>query len=96
VKNSTNALLDEIKEIKGLQSDYALSKLLGVRTQTITNYRTGRTQMNDEMALKATRVIGRPPAPLFAQLAAERAGDTEVAKVWSEAAKALARIARKA
>lgn len=95
VKNTTTDLLDEVKEMKGLGSDYALAKLLEVRTQTITSYRTGRTQMSDEMALRATRVLGRAPAPVFAQLAAERAQSQEVAKVWTEAAKMLARRARK-
>jgi plasmid maintenance system antidote protein VapI len=95
VKNTTTDLLDEVREIKGLGSDYALAKLLDVRTQTITSYRTGRTQMSDEMALRAARVLGRAPAPVFAQLAAERAKDLEVAKVWTEAAKVLARSARK-
>jgi predicted transcriptional regulator len=91
VKNATTDLLDEIREIKGLTSDYALAKLLEVRTQTITSYRTGRTQMSDEMALRATRVIGRAPAPVFAQLAGERASHPDVKKVWQEAAKTLAR-----
>jgi hypothetical protein len=95
VKNATTDLLDEVREIKGLRSDYALAKLLEVRTQTITSYRTGRTQMSDEMALRATRALGRAPAPVFAQLAAERAKDPEVAKVWAEAAKVLARKLRK-
>ena len=95
MKNTTTGLLDEIREIKGLGSDYAVAKLLDVRTQTITSYRTGRTQMSDEMALRAVRVLGRAPAPVFAQLAAERAKDSEVARVWSDAAKMLARHFRK-
>jgi hypothetical protein len=95
VKNTTTDLLDEIKEEKGLGSDYAVAKLLEVRTQTITSYRTGRTQMSDEMALRVARVLGRSPAPVFAQLASERAKDPEVIKIWAEAAKVLARHARK-
>lgn len=95
MKNTTTDLLDEIREIKGLTSDYQVAKLLDVRTQTITSYRTGRTQMNDEMALRATRVIGRATAPVFAQLAAERASHPDVKKVWQEAAKQLVRRAGK-
>jgi plasmid maintenance system antidote protein VapI len=91
VKNVTTDLLDEVQKVKGLDSDYALAKLLEVRTQTISSYRTGRTQMSDEMALRASRVLGRPAAPLFAQLAAARAKDPEVARVWTEAAKVLNR-----
>ncbi len=95
MKNATTDLLDEIRAVKGLSSDYAVAKLLEVRTQTITSYRTGRTQMSDEMALRAVRVLGRAPAPVFAQLASERSKDAEVAKVWIEAAKMLARHSRK-
>ena len=95
VKNTTTDLLDEIREIKGLPSDYAVAKLLDVRTQTITSYRTGRTQMSDEMALRATRVLGRPPAPVFAQLAADRAADLEVKKVWQEVVRTLTRRSNK-
>jgi hypothetical protein len=95
VKNTTTDLLDEIKDVKGLSSDYAVAKLLEVRTQTITSYRTGRTQMSDEMALRAARVLGRAPGPVFAQLAGERSKDPEVTRVWLDAAKVLARHARK-
>lgn len=91
MKNATTDLLDEVRKFKGLDSDYALSKLLNVRTQTISSYRTGRTQMNDEMALRAARVLGRPAAPFFAQLAAERATHPEVAQVWREASRVLGR-----
>jgi plasmid maintenance system antidote protein VapI len=89
VKNTTTDLLDEIREIKGLPSDYAVAKLLGVRTQTITSYRSGRTQMSDEMAWRATRVLGRAPGPVLAQLAAERTSHAEVKKVWLEVVKTL-------
>lgn len=95
MKNTTTELLDEIRDIKGLSSDYAVAKLLEVRTQTITSYRTGRTQMSDEMALRAVRVLGRAPAPIFALLASERAKDPEVTRVWAEAAKLLTRHSRK-
>lgn len=95
VKNATTNLLDEVREFKGLESDYALAKVLNVRTQTISSYRTGRTQMNAEMALRAARVLGRAPAPLFAMLAAERAKNPDVAKVWADAARDLARNFRK-
>jgi DNA-binding transcriptional regulator YdaS (Cro superfamily) len=91
VKNTTTELMDEIKEIKGLESDYALAKLLDVRPQTINSYRTGRTQMSDEMALKATRVLGRRLAPVLVSLAAERAADPEIKKVWQEVAKLISR-----
>jgi DNA-binding transcriptional regulator YdaS (Cro superfamily) len=91
MRNVTNTLLDEIREAKGIASDYALAKLLGVRPQTVSNYRKGRTQMSDEMALRAARMMGKRLAPLLAELAAERATNPEIARTWRDAAKVLAR-----
>jgi transcriptional regulator with XRE-family HTH domain len=92
VRNVTNDLLDEVREAHGLTSDYALAQLLGVGPAAISNYRRGRSQMSDDMALRVAKLLGRPPAPILAQIAAERAKDPEVAHVWREAAKVLARL----
>ena len=92
--NATTALLDEIKTAKGIESDYKLAQVLEVRQQTITNYRSGRNQMSDEIAYRAARMLGRAPGPVMAQIAGERAKDTQVSKVWAEIAKTLARSAR--
>lgn len=89
--NTTTDLIDAVKEAKGIPSDYALAKRLGVKPQTISNYRHGRSQMSDETAVAMAAMIGRAPAPILAQLAAERAKSPEVAKVWREAAKTLSR-----
>lgn len=94
VENTTTDLLDAVKEEKGIPSDYALAKRLGLKPQTLSNYRKGRTQMSDETAVAMAGMIDRAPAPILAQLASERARSPEVAKIWREAAKALSRIRR--
>jgi plasmid maintenance system antidote protein VapI len=94
VGNTTTDLIDAVKEAKGIRSDYALAKRLGVLPQTISNYRHGRTQMADEIAVAMATMIDRAPAPILAQLAADRAKSPEVAKIWREAAKSLARTGR--
>ena len=91
MRNTTNVLLDELKKAIGIESDYALKKVLGVEATTISNYRQLRSQLSDEMALRVAKLLNRPPAPILAALAAERAKDPEVAKVWKDAAKALSR-----
>ena len=93
-KNTTNTLLDELKEAHGIESDYALKDLLGVESSGLSNYRHLRSQLSDEMALRVAKLLDRPPAPILAMLAAERAKDPEVAKVWTEAAKTLAQEQR--
>jgi transcriptional regulator with XRE-family HTH domain len=94
MRNATIEILDELRETKGLQSDYKLAKLLDVRQQTVSNYRNNRTQMTDEIAYRAARMLGRPPGPILARLAGERAKDTHVAKVWFEMARQIAKPAR--
>jgi hypothetical protein len=89
VQNATTNLLDEVRKVKGVVSDYALAKLLAVRQQTITNCRSGRTQMNGAIAIRVARMMAQPPASLLAQLAFERAKDPEVAKGWKDAARTL-------
>jgi plasmid maintenance system antidote protein VapI len=94
VGNTTTDLIDAVKEAKGIASDYAVAKQLGLKPQTISNYRHGRTQMSDETAVALAAMISRAPAPILAQLAAERSKSPEVAKIWREAAKALSRTRR--
>jgi plasmid maintenance system antidote protein VapI len=89
VPNTSVELLDEIREKKGIESDYGVAKLLDVKPQTVSNYRHGRTQLSDEMVVRVARILGRPPAPLLAQVAAERAKSPEVAKIWRDIAKVL-------
>jgi predicted transcriptional regulator len=67
VQNVTNALLDEVREAKGLTSDYQLAKLMAVRQQTVSSYRSGRTQMSDEIALKLASMIGKDAAKVLAR-----------------------------
>jgi plasmid maintenance system antidote protein VapI len=94
VGNTTTDLMDAVKDAKGIHSDYALAKRLGVLPQTISNYRHGRTQMADEIAVAMAAMIDRAPAPILAQLAADRAKSPEVARIWREAAKMLGRGGR--
>jgi plasmid maintenance system antidote protein VapI len=94
LRNTTTDLMDEVKKAMGATSDYRLAKLLSLEPTTVSNYRNGRSQASDEIALKLAAAINRAPAPILAQIAAERASSPEVAKVWRDAAKVLARASR--
>jgi len=94
VRNTTTDLMDAVKEAMGIKSDYGLSKLLDVKKTTVSNYRNGRSQASDEIALRMAGMLKRAPAPILAQLAADRTSSPEVAKVWRDAAKVLARSGR--
>jgi plasmid maintenance system antidote protein VapI len=85
----TKQVLDEVQRRYEIPSDYKLAKTLGVTKQAISNYRNDNTSMNDDVAIRASQLLGRHPAPLLAQLAAERAKTPEEVRVWTEAAEIL-------
>jgi predicted transcriptional regulator len=94
--NTTTGLLDWIKERHRLPSDYALSKLLGVKTQTVSSYRTGRTFFDVEMAFRVAELLELDPAQVIAWIEterAERAARAADAARWIERAKRLAGVA---
>ncbi len=45
----------------GATSDYRLAKLLSLEPTTVSNYRNGRSQASDEIALKLAAAINRAP-----------------------------------
>ncbi len=94
VRNTTNVLLDQIREAKGLNSDYALAKVLNVNHGAIGHYRGGRSHMRDDLVLLAAKMLGLAPAPLLNQIAGERTKDAELARIWKDAAKQLGRKGR--
>ncbi len=79
---STLQYLDEAKKKLHIESDYALSKKLGCTTSTISNYRAGRSRMDDVMAVKVAEILEKNPLELLASLNFERAKDDEVKRVW--------------
>ncbi len=79
---STLQYLDEAKRKLNVESDYALSKRLGCTTSAISNYRAGRSRMDDVMAVKVAEILERNPLELLASLNLERAKDEDVRRVW--------------
>lgn len=79
---STLQYLDEAKRKLHIESDYALSKRLGCNTSTISNYRAGRSRMDDVIAVKVAEILEKNPLELLASLNLERAKDDEVKLVW--------------
>ncbi|MBV8635554.1 MAG: helix-turn-helix domain-containing protein [Burkholderiaceae bacterium] len=79
---STLDYLDEAKAKHGLPSDYALSKALGLTTSAISNYRAGRSRIDDDVALKLANLTGRNPLEVIAAANMERAKTPEMAAIW--------------
>lgn len=79
---NTLEYLDEAKNRLGLPSDYALSKALGLTTSAISNYRAGRSRIDDDVALKLANLTGRNPLEVIAAANFERAKTPEMKAIW--------------
>ena len=70
------------KERLGITSDYALAKKLGLSQTGISNYRTGRSRMDDDVALRVAEILGIDPIVVIAHANAERAKTPEQRARW--------------
>ncbi|QGZ37756.1 helix-turn-helix protein [Pseudoduganella flava] len=75
--------LDAIKTRLNLPSDYALAKRLGITQQAISNYRAGRSKMDDDVALTIAELLGVNPLAVIAAANAERAKTDEQRERWT-------------
>ncbi len=76
--------LDEVIRRKRLPSDYALSKLLGVTRQTVSRYRLGITQFDDEVSIRVADALGIEPGLVLIDMHAERTKSPAVRDVWEK------------
>lgn len=84
--NISNSVLDQLMEKYGLSSDYGVAKLMGVGRGSVSNWRNGRSQMADEVAIRAAALLGIDHKPLLAELQAERATDEASREAWRQIA----------
>lgn len=84
---NTIEYLDKAKSEKGIPSDYALAKALGIRSSAISNYRSGKSQMDDNVARKIAEIIGVHAGIVMLDMHRERAQTAEEAGIWQEIAK---------
>jgi len=87
---TTVEFLDAVKARHQLTSDYQLAKFLGVRQQTISNYRNRKSGLDEVMAIKVADALALDRAHVLANIAAERTKDEAARKAWQRAAAATA------
>lgn len=75
-------IVELLRDQTETRSDYAVSKLLGIRPQTICNWKSGRGAMSEDIALKAADLLGFDPEYVLACVTAERAKDTPTYETW--------------
>lgn len=80
--NTTQQYLDAVKAKHGAASDYALSKVLGVSHQQITNYRRKGYGLGNETAIKVAELLEIDPGIVIAAVHAERAKSEAERNAW--------------
>jgi transcriptional regulator with XRE-family HTH domain len=80
---NTLQYLDAVKVARGITSDYALAKALGVAQPTIIGYRSGRRILDDDVALSIAEILKVHPLQVIASANAERAKTPEQRARWS-------------
>jgi len=76
--------LDAVKARLELPSDYQLAKVLGVTTQSITQYRSGRSALGIETAMKAGEILRVDGHKIYADGQIERAKNSAQSDFWRE------------
>lgn len=87
--NVTNTTLNRLMQKHNIKSDYALAKLLKVGPGSLSNWRKGKSQMADPIAIRAATLLGVEPGAMLAQLQEERATDDTSRKLWRQIADRL-------
>ncbi|MGV0983505.1 MAG: hypothetical protein ACOYB2_03055 [Limnohabitans sp.] len=74
--------IDRLKVTKGLPSDYAVAKEIGLTRAAISNYRARNSTLDDDAALKVAVLLEIDPMLILADQATERSKDESVQSVW--------------
>lgn len=71
----------QVKQAKGLDTDYKVAKLLGWKQNKITQYRNGQG-MDNEAARQIAQVLNVPVWQIIADMEIQRAKDEPTRKAW--------------
>lgn len=85
--------IDRVKKERGWDSDYRVAKELGLSRQAISDYRVGKSLMDDGAALRVASALGEPPEIILIDQAAERAKSPEARTVLRDALRRLGGVA---
>lgn len=83
---NTKEYLNEVKRVKGIESDYKLAKYLGITKQAISGYQQNNRVMDDYTAAKIAKVLGIPEIQVIADANAEREKTEERRDFWRKIA----------
>lgn len=81
--------IDRVKKTRGIESDYAAAKLIGVTTAAVSQYRTRRSTMDEVTSINVAQALGIAPAGVILDQAAERVKAPDVRSTLLEEARRL-------
>lgn len=85
-----SAWIDRVKDAKGLTSDYAAAKALGLSRFTVSGYRKRPdATLDEEIAYKVAQALGVPPAGIIIDQVAERSKSPEISTALHRVANSL-------
>lgn len=80
--------IDRVKKHRGIESDYAAAKLVGLTKSTISLYRSRGSTLDENAAISVAKTLGISPAGVVLDQAAERTKTPEIrAALLAEAAR---------
>ena len=65
-----------------MKSDYKLGLCIGIGSQSLSNYRGGKTLPDEKACMKLAAAMGEDPAVLTVEMQAKRAKNAETRKLW--------------
>lgn len=86
-------LLDAVKEAKGITSDYALAKELGITSARICDYRKGNRNPDEYACLKIAEALGKDYNEIQAAVRIVAEKDEKRREVWQKYYKSIGGVA---
>jgi hypothetical protein len=81
---TTLQYLDELKRAAGVESDYAVAKVLRITASAISRWRTLNITFDTQVATKVARILSIDPLEVIAAAQYERAKTDEKKAFWKE------------
>lgn len=92
MKNTAD-FLDDLQKKLGVESDYAVGKLLGIHRQQLSHYRLLKGAFDDEMCIRVAEILEIEPAFVMASMHHQRAKNPKVKAAWEWTAQHLGGLA---
>lgn len=91
--NTTQMLIQQSKDLLGVESDYGLAKRLNWSRQAVSNYQRGERHLDVDACFDLAELLGKDPAAVIAAVEAERATKPEAREAWIQRLKQLGGVA---